>query len=83
MAAENGLTYILSTFAIALLICILVMKWIREWNYPPGPRGLPLLGYGIFLGENPHKKLKELSKKYGDMFRYVSECYLPVIILFI
>lgn len=70
MAAENGLTYILSTFAIALLICILVMKWIREWNYPLGPRGLPLLGYGIFLGENPHKKLKELSKKYGDMFSF-------------
>ncbi|KAG8182768.1 hypothetical protein JTE90_023404 [Oedothorax gibbosus] len=44
--------------------------WIQSRNYPPGPFGLPLLGYWPFLGKYPNKTLCELSKKYGDIFSF-------------
>ncbi|GFX09853.1 hypothetical protein TNCV_2688951 [Trichonephila clavipes] len=37
-------------------------------NFPPGPTGLPILGYLPFLSEDIHLDLIELGKKYGDVF---------------
>lgn len=34
---------------------------------PPGPIGIPILGYLPFLGSHPAKKYCELSKKYGPV----------------
>uniref|UniRef100_A0A914XCE0 Cytochrome P450 1A1 n=1 Tax=Plectus sambesii TaxID=2011161 RepID=A0A914XCE0_9BILA len=36
---------------------------------PPGPYGLPILGYMPFLGKRPHVTLKNLAEKYGDIFQ--------------
>lgn len=36
-------------------------------NLPPGPRGLPIVGYIPFLGDYGHLKLIELAKKYGNV----------------
>lgn len=40
----------------------------KHRNLPPGPRGLPVFGYYPFLGKEPEKALKELGKKYGNVF---------------
>ncbi|GIX83791.1 cytochrome P450 2J2 [Caerostris darwini] len=53
-------------FLVAYFIGILI-KRVRS-NFPPGPTGLPLLGYLPFLTENLHLDLIELGKKYGDVF---------------
>ncbi|GIX83792.1 cytochrome P450 18a1 [Caerostris darwini] len=50
----------------AYLIGILIKK--ARSNYPPGPAGLPLVGYLPFLSENVHMDFIELGKKYGDVF---------------
>ncbi|GFQ73968.1 hypothetical protein TNCT_450211 [Trichonephila clavata] len=45
-----------------------LIKRLRS-NFPPGPIGLPIVGYLPFLSENTHLDLIELGKKYGDIFR--------------
>ncbi|KZV40983.1 ferruginol synthase-like [Dorcoceras hygrometricum] len=36
---------------------------------PPGPRGLPILGYLPFLQPNLHHQFTELAKKYGPVYK--------------
>ena len=36
---------------------------------PPGPLGLPFVGYLPFLGTNPHIKFDELASSYGPIFK--------------
>lgn len=60
---------LLYTFVISLIITTLIFKWYRERNYPPGPLGVPVLGYAVFLGKKPNEKLRQVSKIYGDVFR--------------
>lgn len=35
----------------------------------PGPKGLPFVGYGPFLGEEPYKVYAKLAEKYGPIFK--------------
>ena len=35
---------------------------------PPGPTGLPVVGYLPFLGKEPHKDIAKLGQKYGNIF---------------
>jgi cytochrome P450 len=37
--------------------------------FPPGPRGLPLVGYLPFLGNDLHKKFTELAGVYGPIYK--------------
>ncbi|PRD29383.1 UNVERIFIED_CONTAM: Cyp18a1 [Trichonephila clavipes] len=58
---------------IGICVCFIVyligrlIKRITS-NFPPGPTGLPILGYLPFLSEDIHLDLIELGKKYGDVF---------------
>uniref|UniRef100_A0A0A0KMT1 Cytochrome P450 n=1 Tax=Cucumis sativus TaxID=3659 RepID=A0A0A0KMT1_CUCSA len=49
------------------------LLWLRSKfrrpSLPPGPRGLPLVGYLPFLSGNPHHKLTHLAKIYGPVFK--------------
>lgn len=59
-----------STVILALLV-IAILKYLhsirRPSLYPPGPMGLPLLGYIPFLGSNMAETFRKLKKKYGTV----------------
>lgn len=57
------------TAVVVGLFVILLLKWmfIKD-RRPPGPWGLPLLGYIPFLSRLPHLDLQRLAQKYGDVF---------------
>nr|XP_039260152.1 cytochrome P450 2C21-like isoform X2 [Styela clava] len=54
-----------------ILICLLSMIYLRKHkkkNLPPGPTGLPIIGYMPFLNKNPALTYTELAKDYGPVF---------------
>ncbi|XP_050345059.1 cytochrome P450 306a1 isoform X1 [Nymphalis io] len=56
----------LSTFVLGFWI----FKKINQWkNLPPGPWGLPIVGYLPFLDrKQPHLTLTNLAKQYGSVY---------------
>ncbi|KAB1217068.1 Geraniol 8-hydroxylase [Morella rubra] len=64
-------TLIVSLFTFALFCFLWVAKQTRKTvpPLPPGPRGLPLVGYLPFLGTEPHKKFEELAGIYGPIYK--------------
>ena len=56
-------------FVLAIFIITLyLIKWYqRPFKFPPGPRGVPFVGYLPFIGKYPEQTLHKLSKKYGPL----------------
>ena len=52
----------------------------KNRRLPPGPAGLPLVGYLPFLGPTPNVKISELCKKYGDIISVYFGQYLVVFV---
>uniref|UniRef100_H2ZIS7 Cytochrome P450 2U1 n=1 Tax=Ciona savignyi TaxID=51511 RepID=H2ZIS7_CIOSA len=51
-----------------LIVFLALYYWYRRPNnFPPGPRGLPLLGVIPFLGNHPERRMRKWSKKYGPV----------------
>ncbi|EDX02756.1 cytochrome P450 306a1 [Drosophila yakuba] len=71
MPSVQSLSFLLVPGALVLVILYLCE---REYDdilgvSPPGPWGLPLLGYLPFLdGRAPHKSLQKLAQRYGGIF---------------
>ena len=60
---------IVTVLFIVILVCFILRKYRQIAKLPPGPNGLPLLGYLPFLnGQNPQKSMQELADKYGKIF---------------
>ncbi|KAK4373837.1 hypothetical protein RND71_004514 [Anisodus tanguticus] len=51
----------------------------KRKTFPPGPRGLPILGHLHLLGKNPHQDLQKLAKKHGPIM-YVRLGLVPTIV---
>ena len=60
-------TLIVLTFSIIALFYILYYRSNKNEKLPPGPTGIPVFGYYLFLGKEPEKSLNELGKKYGNV----------------
>ncbi|KAG8182772.1 hypothetical protein JTE90_023406 [Oedothorax gibbosus] len=69
----------MNSFSVTPILCFLttllflysfISNWIKTRNYPPGPLGLPLVGYVPFLGKLPSDTIWKLGKKYGDIFSF-------------
>lgn len=60
----------------AFTLFVLFVSLIRHISHslrlrkhlPPGPTGLPVVGYLPFLGKEPHKDIAKLSAIYGNVF---------------
>ncbi|XP_014681878.1 PREDICTED: cytochrome P450 2M1-like [Priapulus caudatus] len=71
----------LVTVVLGIIVFLLMLWWMTfPRNLPPGPRGLPILGYLPFLGKHPYLTLTELGKRYGPVFT-VWLGPVPVIVL--
>lgn len=57
--------YVLSA-VVAFAIYKLLTRETR--NVPPGPWGVPFLGYMPFFGKFSHKDCVQLAEKYGSVF---------------
>ncbi|CAK9311057.1 unnamed protein product [Citrullus colocynthis] len=62
------------SISILLVALTFALFWLRPKKVrrpclPPGPHGLPLVGYLPFLSGNPHHKLTHLSEIYGPVFK--------------
>ncbi|KAG8197709.1 hypothetical protein JTE90_001633 [Oedothorax gibbosus] len=56
---------------LGLSVIIIVIFWLkREKNLPPGPIGLPILGYLPFLGKEAYRTLHTFTGKYGPVFSF-------------
>ena len=65
-----ALAVYLSTFLVAI-ICALFIKWLLNHNQrlPPGPVGVPVLGYLPFLDVfHLGQSFSKLSKRFGEIF---------------
>ncbi|XP_049397539.1 cytochrome P450 71AU50-like [Solanum stenotomum] len=49
-------------------------------RYPPGPKGLPIIGHLHLLGKNPHHDLQKLAKTHGPLM-YVRLGLVPTIVV--
>nr|XP_039268842.1 cytochrome P450 2U1-like [Styela clava] len=57
-----------ATVFIGLSVLILFYYFLkRPKNFPPGPHGLPLVGYIPFLEKNMAEGLRKLKDKYGSV----------------
>ncbi|KAL0542166.1 hypothetical protein IC582_022259 [Cucumis melo] len=63
----------ISTPLLFIFLFISALLWLRskfrQSPLPPGPRGLPLVGYLPFLSTNLHHNFADLAKIYGPIFK--------------
>ncbi|KAM3930501.1 cytochrome P450 2K1-like [Leptodactylus fuscus] len=66
----------LASYFLLVLILLYVLNVLKNWNkdpvenFPPGPRGLPLIGNLHLMNlKKPQLTYLQLAKKYGPVFR--------------
>lgn len=69
-AAETQNMMIVFTSA---LLSVMLVQWTFNFvrqvqSLPPGPWGIPILGYLTFMGNEKHTKFMELAKKFGSVY---------------
>lgn len=69
---EASFPFLIAIFAISLLFVWSTTRKLRKPTAPspPGPRGLPIVGYLPFLGsDNLHLAFTDLGKLYGPIYK--------------
>ncbi|PWA99111.1 heme-binding cytochrome P450 [Artemisia annua] len=70
---NQELAHMILTVSIVVLV-LLWYKWTipytrkEKTRLPPGPYGLPIVGYLPFLGSNLHEKFTNMADTYGPIF---------------
>ncbi|XP_030468614.1 flavonoid 3'-monooxygenase CYP75B137-like [Syzygium oleosum] len=74
-----------TTLLVIAIAALIFFAWFRRRKntmapLPPGPRGMPFLGYLPFLGTHLHRKFAELAETYGPIYklRLGSKLYIVV-----
>ncbi|KAI3410212.1 uncharacterized protein J3R85_018904 [Psidium guajava] len=62
-------TMLVIAIAALAFFCLLRRRKIATGPLPPGPRGVPFLGYLPFLGADLHRKFAELAETYGPIYK--------------
>ncbi|XP_035231232.1 cytochrome P450 2J6-like, partial [Stegodyphus dumicola] len=82
--AQSALEY--HSFSILLTLCAvflsvyLIFRRRKSYKLPPGPTGLPLVGYLPFLSSEPFRDLDQLKRKYGGIFSiYMGRIYVVIL----
>ncbi|CAL1272971.1 unnamed protein product [Larinioides sclopetarius] len=66
-STTSGLLLVIVS-SILFAVIYTIAKWYNlRKKLPPGPIGLPFLGYLPFLGKEPHKTFWNMRGKYGDI----------------
>ncbi|KDP46687.1 hypothetical protein JCGZ_06475 [Jatropha curcas] len=52
----------------SLLLLRLISRLRRRLPYPPGPKGLPIIGNMLMMDQLTHRGLAKLAKQYGGLF---------------
>lgn len=64
----------MDAYSVLEILFLLIIAWVcyqlffTNKKVPPGPIGLPIIGYYPFLTSSPHLHLLEIGKKFGDVF---------------
>ncbi|KAG6721855.1 hypothetical protein I3842_03G132200 [Carya illinoinensis] len=81
MAAMSWTWSILALLVLAHLLRQWALKsWNKNRKLPPGPRGFPILGSLLGLGEFPHRNLQRLAQKYGPIM-HLRLGFVPAIVV--
>ncbi|CAK9157065.1 unnamed protein product [Ilex paraguariensis] len=58
----------ISVFFIVPLLFLFLLSRFRRKPYPPGPKGLPIIGNMMMMDQLTHRGLAKLAKQYGGLF---------------
>ena len=57
-----------TTMCLTLICFLMAYRWIRRpRNFPPGPRGVPILGVIPFIGSHIERTFRDWGKQYGPV----------------
>ncbi|MBA0663961.1 hypothetical protein Goklo_004039, partial [Gossypium klotzschianum] len=55
-------------FVIPFLLLLRIISRFRKKTFPPGPKGLPIIGNMMMMEQLTHRGLAKLAQKYGGIF---------------
>ncbi|ODN04952.1 Cytochrome P450 18a1 [Orchesella cincta] len=72
--------WVLGLFLFVLVVIRGVQVVLRDRKLPPGPWGVPFLGYLPFVKTPPHLLFKKMARKYGPTFSFRFGSHLIVVL---